>query len=63
MFGGLLKQSDLWQHYNWSDVFRIAKSAVNPNNYAEAEFLNLLEAANKLYIIPKKRKQKKERGF
>lgn len=63
MFGGLLKQSDLWQHYNWSDVFRIAKSAANPNNYAEAEFLNLLEAANKLYIIPKKRKQKKERGF
>ena len=57
MFGGLLKQSDLWKNYTWEDVIRIAKTAVNTNEYIQAEFLSLVEKAKKIYMPVKKRKK------
>jgi Ca-activated chloride channel family protein len=57
MFGGLLKQSDLWKNYVWDDVISIAKAAVNKNEYIQAEFLSLIEKAKKIYMPVKKRKK------
>ena len=61
MFGGLLKQSDLWKNYTWDDVIRIAKTAVNTNEYIQAEFLSLIEKAKKNYTLPAKKKKEKIR--
>ena len=57
MFGGLLKQSDLWRNYTWEDVAKIAKTAANTNEYIQAEFLSLIEKAKKIYTPVKKRKK------
>ncbi|HEY6975890.1 MAG TPA: YfbK domain-containing protein, partial [Chitinophagaceae bacterium] len=57
MLGGLLKQSDLWKNYTWDDVTRIAKTAVNTNEYIQTEFLSLIEKARKIYAPLKKRKK------
>jgi Ca-activated chloride channel family protein len=57
MFGGLLKQSDLWKNYGWDDVIKIAKTAVNPNEYVQVEFLSLAEKAKKIYTPAKRRKK------
>jgi Ca-activated chloride channel family protein len=57
MFGGLLKKSDLWKNYTWDDIIRIAKTAVNTNEYIQAEFLSLIEKAKRIYAPAKKRKK------
>jgi len=57
MLGGLLKRSDLWKNYTWDDVIRIAKTAVNTNEYIQTEFLSLIEKAKKIYTPVKKRKK------
>lgn len=58
MFGGLLKQSPLWKNYSWEDVIAMADSAANKNDYAQAEFLDLLEMAEKIYGSKKKKKKR-----
>jgi Ca-activated chloride channel family protein len=57
MFGGLLKQSDLWKNYTWDNVIGIAKAAVNTGEYIQIEFLSLIEKARKIYMPVKKRKK------
>ncbi|HXL57770.1 MAG TPA: von Willebrand factor type A domain-containing protein [Chitinophagaceae bacterium] len=58
MFGGLLKQSDLWKNYGWDDTIKIARTAINANEYVQAEFLSLIEKAKKIYTPLKKKKKK-----
>lgn len=60
MFGGLLKQSALWKNYSWDDVLQIAKASADINDYAQAEFLSLLEKAKDIYTPSKKRKKSKD---
>ncbi len=59
MFGGILKQSDLWQNYTWDDIIKIAKASAKSSSYTEKEFLSLLEQAKKMYAVSKKKKKKK----
>jgi len=59
MFGGLLKQSELWNNYNWDDILKIARPAVNMNDYAQKEFLTLVEKAKIVYEPYNKKKKKK----
>ncbi len=60
MFGGMLKQSNLWQNYNWDDIIKIAKASVKSSSYTETEFLSLLEKAKKMYAVSKKKRKKKD---
>lgn len=56
MFGSLLKQSKYAKNYNFSDVYSLATASAKPNDYAQQEFLTLIQKCNKLYNIKKKRK-------
>lgn len=58
MFGGLLKQSPLWKNYSWDDAIQIATASANTNDFAQAEFLSLLEKAKRIYVPEKKKKRK-----
>jgi Ca-activated chloride channel family protein len=60
MFGGLLKQSPLWKNYSWDDVIQIAKASADMNDYAQAEFLSLVEKAKNIYSSTKKKKRGKD---
>lgn len=57
MFGGLLKQSDLWQNFIWDDVLRAGRGSAELNNYAQKEFLALVEKAKVIYEPYRKRKR------
>lgn len=59
MFGGLLKQSELWQNFTWDDVLKTGHSSAEFNNYAQTEFLALVEKAKIIYE-PYRRKKKKK---
>ncbi|MEP7317356.1 MAG: von Willebrand factor type A domain-containing protein [Panacibacter sp.] len=59
MFGGLLKQSDLWKNYTWTDVINITQASMHANEFAETEFLKLAEKAKKMYAPVKKKKRKR----
>lgn len=56
MFGELLKQSPFADSYTWDDVIAMGKAAANKQNYPQAEFLTLAEAAKKIYALGKKKK-------
>lgn len=58
MFGGLLKQSDIWQNYTWDDVTRIALNAQSMGDHSQTEFLALVEKARMIYEPYKKKKKK-----
>lgn len=58
MFGGLLKQSELWQNFTWDDVLKTGRSSVELNNYAQKEFLALVEKAKIIYEPYRKKKKK-----
>jgi len=62
MFGGLLKQSDLWKNYSWDDIIKVAKSAAKDTAFTQTEFLSLLEKAKKIYAPEKKIKKKNRRN-
>lgn len=57
MFGGLLKQSPLWQGYTWEDVRRIAGNSLHAGDYAQSEFISLVEKAKEIYAPPSKNKR------
>lgn len=61
MFGGILKQSDLWQNYTWDDVISIAKSSAKYDSFTETEFVSLLQKAKKIYAPPKKKKKRRNK--
>lgn len=58
MFGGLLKQSELWQNYTWDDVLKTGRNAAAFNNYTQTEFLALTEKAKNIYGAARKKKKK-----
>jgi Ca-activated chloride channel family protein len=60
MFGELLKQSGFAKKYTWDDVMALAKTAVNRNDYLQAEFLDLIEKARKIYTDGKKKRRKND---
>lgn len=55
MFGSLLKQSKYAENYNFTDVFKLASQAAKPNDFAQQEFLKLVQKAQKLYSNKKRR--------
>lgn len=55
MFGSLLKQSKYAENYNFTDVYKLANQAAKPNDFAQQEFLRLVQKAQKLYSNKKKR--------
>jgi len=58
MFGSLIKQSQ-YIRYTFNDVLQIANASAKPNDYAEHEFIALVQKADKIYN-PKKRKRDRE---
>ena len=59
MFGGLLKQSELWQNFTWDDILKTAHASAAENDYSQKEFLTLVEKAKLVYEPYKKKKRKK----
>lgn len=57
VFGSVLKQSKYLKNYRLADVYLLAKSAVDPNDFLQREFLALIEKAMGIYN-PVKRKRK-----
>lgn len=58
MFGGLLKQSELWQNFTWDDILKTGNTSAAENDYSQIEFLALVEKAKLLYEPYKKKKRK-----
>jgi Ca-activated chloride channel family protein len=61
MFGSLLKQSKHAKNYGFMDIYNLAVTAAKPYDYAQMEFLTILQKANKLYNPTKKKKKALER--
>jgi Ca-activated chloride channel family protein len=60
MFGSLLKQSKFAKGYTFTDVFNLAAPAIDPTNFSQAEFLTLVQKADRIYNPTKKKKRKGE---
>ncbi|HWB24530.1 MAG TPA: von Willebrand factor type A domain-containing protein [Chitinophagaceae bacterium] len=58
MFGELLKQSDFAKNYDWSDVAEFSKKAANMQDFSQAEFLDLVEKARKIYDTGKRKRKR-----
>ena len=56
MFGSLLKQSDYSRDFTWDDLQLLAVSSANPKNLLQAEFVDLVGKAKKLYPNSRRRK-------
>lgn len=61
MFGTLLKQSKYVKGYTFNDVIAMAQSGYSGKDYAQQEFMNLVEKADELYNPGKKKKKKKKK--
>ncbi len=57
MFGLKVKQSKYIREADWDDISAIASGSFEPSNYLQAEFLQLVEKARKIYLVKKKRKK------
>jgi Ca-activated chloride channel homolog len=55
MFGMKLRQSKFIGNAEWSDIENIATSSLNPNEYLQKEFLQLILIAKKIYGKKKKK--------
>jgi Ca-activated chloride channel family protein len=60
MFSLKLKYSRYVKNINWSDIETIAKQCVDPDNYLQNEFLQLVAKAKKIYPAKRKKRIKKE---
>jgi len=58
MFGGLLKQSELWEYLTWDAILKIARNAAADNDFSQKEFITLVEKAKVIYEPYKKKKKK-----
>ena len=56
MFGSVLKHSKFINNYHLEDVLTLAKTAVNPDDVHQNEFLALVEKAIKVYRPAKRKK-------
>jgi Ca-activated chloride channel homolog len=60
MFGGLLKGSKNYKNNSFTEIVNIASRVVNPNNFAQQQFINLVKKAEKIYD-PVRRKKGREK--
>ncbi len=58
MFGLKVKQSKYIKDADWLDIETIATAAYNPSDYLQAQFLQLIDKAQKIYKGKKNRKKK-----
>lgn len=58
MFGLKLKESAYFPDVTWSQINKIAAGSYLEGNYLQTEFLNLVNKAQKIYTIPKKKKKR-----
>jgi Ca-activated chloride channel family protein len=55
MFGSMIKQSKYSKDISWDDIHNLALSATQPHNVLQAEFLELVQKAKKIYGNKKKK--------
>jgi Ca-activated chloride channel family protein len=60
MFALKLKQSQYLNNADWPMIKSIAIASADKNNYLQQEFLKLLDKAEKIYTIKKKKKKKEK---
>lgn len=58
MFGLKLKESAYFPDVTWQQIHKIASNSYNEENYLQTEFLDLVDKAQKIYTIPKKKKKR-----
>jgi Ca-activated chloride channel family protein len=58
MFGEFLRMSENAKNYTIDDISQLAKSAADKKDYSQAEFINMLELAKKIYNPNKRKKEK-----
>lgn len=57
MFGLKLKESNYFPDVTWQQIHKIGSKSFNEDNYLQSEFLDLVDKAQKIYTIPKKKKK------
>lgn len=57
MFGALLKNSPYAKDYSFTDVWKLAETAVDKTNFAQQEFMVLVQKADKIYGGMRKKKK------
>lgn len=57
MFGSLIKQSKFVKNYGFNDVYQLASTSANTKDFAQQEFLKLMQKAQKLFNYKKKEKR------
>ncbi len=57
MFGELLKNSTYAKDYSFTDVWKLAETAIDNTNYSQKEFMVLVQKANRIYAPLKKKKR------
>ena len=60
MFALKLKQSKYIKDVDWDDIEIITSKAIDPDNYLQNEFFQLIQKAKKLYGVKKTKKKKKD---
>ena len=60
MFGLKIKQSKYIKQADWKDIKQIATESNNPESYLQTEFLQLIDKAEAIYNIKKRKKNKKD---
>ncbi|MFT3681532.1 MAG: von Willebrand factor type A domain-containing protein [Ferruginibacter sp.] len=60
LFGQKLRESKFINKTNWDNIELLATSSYNPNEYLQKEFMQLVDAAKKMYAGDKKKKKKKK---
>jgi hypothetical protein len=60
MFGLKLKHSKFIEGTDWDYIATFSKSAADPANYLQNEFVGLVDKAQKLYGPKTKKKKKKK---
>ena len=58
MFGLKLKESSYFPDVTWQQIHKIAAGSYLEGNYLQTEFLDLINKAQKIYTIPKKKKKR-----
>lgn len=57
MFGALLKNSSYAKDYSFTDVWKLAETAIDKTNFAQKEFMVLVQKADRIYGGIRKKKK------
>jgi len=60
MFALKLKHSKYIRESDWLDIYNIAQAAYDPSSYLQAEFVELISKAQKIYSSKKKKRKKED---